>query len=147
MRGLWIGRLCRRVFYGWCLGVSFISCSKSDRIVWTNVGPIPPLVTTKSYFSLMRVTASMISASSSAMTSTRFRCMPIEKQYFAKNAELVSTVFARQLSTYLRLWSSSFLNSDNYGFNAYLAAQHLIPNNQACRSMNLSSAILNRSRR
>lgn len=58
----------------------------------TNVGPIPPLVTTKSYRSLIRLTASIISLSSSAITSTRFNETPIEKQNFEKKAELVSTV-------------------------------------------------------
>ena len=58
----------------------------------TDVGPIPPLVTTKSYLSLMRLTASMISLSSSGMTSTRFSSMPIEKQNLATKEEFVSTV-------------------------------------------------------
>jgi len=40
----------------------------------------------------MRRTASMISLSSSAMTSTRRRLMPSEKQYLANQALLVSTV-------------------------------------------------------
>ena len=36
--------------------------------------------------------ASMISDSTSAMTSMRWRLMPREKQYLANQAELVSTV-------------------------------------------------------
>jgi hypothetical protein len=33
------------------------------------------------------------------MTSTRFRAMPMEKQYLAKKAELVSTVLERVVSS------------------------------------------------
>jgi len=40
----------------------------------------------------MRRAASIISLSSSAMTSMRWRAMPREKQYLANQAELVSTV-------------------------------------------------------
>ena len=39
----------------------------------------------------------MISLSSSAMTSMRLRLMPREKQYLAKKAELVSTVWDEEL--------------------------------------------------
>ena len=48
------------------------------------VGPMPPDVTTMSYFSLIRLAASIISSSSSAMTSTLLRLMPNEKQNLAK---------------------------------------------------------------
>ena len=68
---------------------------------------MPPLVTTKSYLSLMRRVASMISLSSSSTTSTLFklyifvsliprhlregRTIPSEKHHLAMYAELVYT--------------------------------------------------------
>jgi hypothetical protein len=61
-------------------------------VVGADVGPIPPLVTTKSYLLLIRRTASIISSSSSAMTSMRLSWIPSEKQNLAKKAEFVSTV-------------------------------------------------------
>jgi len=74
--------------------MSFIFLVRGERMVYeqTYVGPIPPLVTTKSYFEDMRRVASTISSSSSAITSIRLRDMPSSKQYFAKKAEFVSTV-------------------------------------------------------
>lgn len=58
----------------------------------TYVGPIPPLVITRSYLDDMRRAVSMISSASSGITSILFRDIPSSKQYFAKNAEFVSTV-------------------------------------------------------
>ena len=68
-------------------GTSVSNCTYYFIGALAYVGPMPPEVTTKSYFDDMRRAASIISASSSAITSMRLRLMPNEKQNFAKYAE------------------------------------------------------------
>jgi hypothetical protein len=65
------------------------------------------------------------------MTSMRLRVMPREKQYLAKKAELVSTVWEGKLVCIYMYVVSDMLEILLYVLLTYLTTKNLISNDQA----------------